>query len=370
MSTPQHEGRLCHRRQEAFTVRVFVTLLLFVALLPACSGHQAELERGAAMQGDRSSEEKWLTFACSHEADRIPARDPESEQLYRHARWLRKGNILKKDPAVYTKVERLIRIATAYGHDKANLELRELIEKGQAVSATPVTESVNLVEDLIRRGIPGGYFDMGRYLLNGYGVKRDPEAGLNYIRKAADLGNPEAQYWIGVKLSPVDKAPEIAVQMMLCAGEQGHKVAAQQVGYDLQTDGDYKSAVYALQLGTKAGHPLAAGLLEWGFQCDDPKNRIRYLALKPDSERAARYSAIRRFLSAYDYLNPSVPELDDIVPLPPAKLPPWNGKFKWLEEHNANVPPPLPSEARIAEMAKAKGLDPATGRPLAWGDTR
>ena len=28
------------------------------------------------------------------------------------------------------------------------------------------------------------------------------------------------------------------------------------------------------------------------------------------------------------------------------------------------MPPPLPSEERINEMAKAKGLDPATGRPL------
>ncbi|TAK97164.1 MAG: sel1 repeat family protein [Aquabacterium sp.] len=290
--------------------------------------------------------------------------------MYKHARWLRKGNILKKDPAIYPKVERLIRFAAAYGHDKANLELRELIERGQAISATPVTESVNLVEDLVRRNIPGGYFDMGRYLLNGYGVKRDPEAGMNYIRKAADLGNPEAQYWIGVKLSPINKAPDIAAQMMLCAGEQGHKVAAQQVGVDFQTDGDYKKAVYALQLGVKAGSDLAAGFLEGGFNCEDPRNRLHYMALTADAERSRRYKEISYFLGMYEYLNPSVPELDDIVPLPPAKLPPWNGKFKWLEEHNANVPPPIPSETRIAEMAKAKGLDPATGRPLAWGNMR
>lgn len=322
------------------------------------------------MQDDLSSVKEKISFACAHEKDRIPTRDPEAEQMYRHARWLRKSNILKKDQSVYPKVERLIRLATAYGHDKANLELRELIERGQAVSATPVTESLSLVEDLIRRGVPGGYFDMGIYLLNGYGVKRDAEAGLNYIRKAADLGSPEAQYWVGVKLSPLSKAPDVAKKMMLCAGEQGHKAAAQQVGVDYQTVQDYKAAVYALQLGAKAGSPLAAGFLEGGFNCTDPSNRLDYLALQPDPERVRRYGAIADFLGAYEYLNPSVPELDNIVPLPPAKLPPWNGKFKWLEEHNANVPPPLPSEARIAEMAKAKGLDPATGRPLAWGPTQ
>jgi hypothetical protein len=233
-----------------------------------------------------------------------------------------------------------------------------------------VTESVGLVEDLVRRGIPGGYFDMGRYLLEGYGVKRNPEAGMTYIRKAADLGSPDAQYWIGVKLSPVTKAPDVAKQMMLCAGEQGHMLAAQQVGVDFQTVKDYKNAVHALQLGTRAGSAVAAGFLEGGFQCADPNDRLDFLALSPDPERVRRYRLIADFLGAYEYLNPAIPELDNIVPLPPAKLPPWNGKFKWLEEHNANVPPPLPSEARMAEMARAKDLDPDTGRPLAWGKTR
>ncbi|WP_408627080.1 DUF6396 domain-containing protein [Azospira inquinata] len=69
-------------------------------------------------------------------------------------------------------------------------------------------------------------------------------------------------------------------------------------------------------------------------------------------------------LSVYSYLKPQVPEIDRIVPLPPAKLPAWNGKLEWQEAWEANQPPPLPSEARIVAMAKAKGLDPATGRPL------
>jgi uncharacterized protein len=79
-------------------------------------------------------------------------------------------------------------------------------------------------------------------------------------------------------------------------------------------------------------------------------------------ERQRRYKRIAEFLSAYEYLNPRVPEIDQIVPLPPAKLPEWDGTFEWLEAHEANVPPPLPSEDRIAEMALTKGLDPKTGR--------
>lgn len=87
-----------------------------------------------------------------------------------------------------------------------------------------------------------------------------------------------------------------------------------------------------------------------------------YMNLPKDDERSRRYETIASVLSRYSYLNPKVPEIDRIVPLPPAKLPPWDGKLQWLKEHEANVPPPLPSEARIAEMARAKGLDPATGR--------
>ena len=344
-----------------------IWLPIATLVLHAFTSAHAVLDEAATTQAKARPQDTQSSFTCTHEKDRIPPRDPEADQLYTHARWLRRGNILRRDPAVFPKVERLIRIATAHGHDKANVELRDLLDRGQAVSATPVTERVNLVEDLIRRGIPGGYFDMGQFLRSGYGVKRDPEAGMQYIRKAADLGNPEAQYWIGVQLSPITKAPEIGRKMMLCAGEQGHKVSAQKVGVDFQTVKDYKNAVYALQLGAKAGSDLAAGFLEEGFKAVNPNDRLNYLALKPDAERVKRYYAIADFLSAYSYLNPSVPELDDIVPLPPAKLPPWNGKFKWQEEFEANIPPPLPSEARIAEMARAKGLDPATGRPLAWG---
>ena len=55
--------------------------------------------------------------------------------------------------------------------------------------------------------------------------------------------------------------------------------------------------------------------------------------------------AIGRFLSNYSYLNPLVLEIDRIVPLPLAKLPPWDGKVECL-------------------MAQAKGQDPETGRAL------
>jgi hypothetical protein len=104
--------------------------------------------------------------------------------------------------------------------------------------------------------------------------------------------------------------------------------------------------------------------LEDGFKAPPASDNLNYLGLPKDEERSRRYGIIARVLSDYSYAHPKVPELDDIVPLPPAKLPKWDGKLKWLEEFNANVPPEKPDEALVERMAKAKGLDPKTGRPL------
>jgi hypothetical protein len=305
-----------------------------------------------------------LAFTCAYEKDAIPPRDPEADQLYVHARWLRKNNLLKEDPLVYPKIERLIRIATAYGHDKANLELRQMIGKGTAQSENITKETLDLTEELIQRGIPGGYYDMGRYLERGYGVKLDKDLARRYYRKSADLGSPEGQYAVAELLAPIDIAPDIARQMRRCAAEQGHGEAGLALGINLKGHGRYPEALQAFQLGAIAGEDTSASFLSKGFNGPPTTDELHYLGQQKDEERYKRYLAIGNFLGAYSYLNPKVPEIDRIVPLPPAKLPPWDGSFQWLKTHEANVPPPLPSEERIQEMARAKHLDPETGRPL------
>lgn len=307
-------------------------------------------------------------FTCAHEAKLIPPRDPEAEQLYRHSRWLRSANLLKEDPAAYPAIERLVRIAAAYGHDKANLALRNMLKAGQAQSGNPIKESVDLVEDLIRRGIPGGYYDMANYLMEGYGVVGDVDLGIRYYRKAADMGSPDAQYLIGDKLTDLNnhtkEEAEIGLQMWRCAAEQGHGEAAEYLGIRKGSHEKYPEALEAFQLGMKAGNASAASWLEYGFKVTDTTD-IGYLGqTKADPARVHRYKVIGKMLSDYDYRDPKVPEIDSIVPLPPAKLPPWDGKLQWLEAHKANVKPPLPTEERIAEMARAKGLDPKTGRAV------
>ncbi|MFH7125938.1 DUF6396 domain-containing protein [Klebsiella pneumoniae] len=136
------------------------------------------------------------------------------------------------------------------------------------------------------------------------------------------------------------------------------------LGINLQGKEDYQSAMEAFQLGVAAGNGSSARFLANGFSGPEPGDRLYYLAQQKDPERARRYKQIAKILSNYSYASPTVPEINDIVPLPPALLPEWDGKLKWLEEREANVPPPKPSAALIEKLAKAKQLNPATGRPL------
>ena len=352
------------------TPRILGPLLLLVSALSlsGCDGWQDTPPRAVP---DLPGIHTRLSFSCVHEQAHIPPRDPEADQLYSHARWLGKNNLLKEDPLVYRQMERLLRIATAYGHDQANLELRQMLGLGKAISEDIVKETLDLTQSLIDRGIPGGYYDMGRYLEHGYGVQQDGELALKYYRKSADLGSPEGQYLVGDNLTGVDDEgiKKIGAQMWRCAAEQGHGEAGLMLGVWLSSPWRmrYSEALQALQLGAKAGHFSAAGRLKEGFDGPPASDEMFYLGQAKDPERVRRYAAIDDFLFRYDYLGPKVPEIDEIVPLPPARLPKWDGSFQWLKAHEANVPPPLPSEARMEAMARAKGLDPETGRPLQQG---
>jgi hypothetical protein len=60
-----------------------------------------------------------------------------------------------------------------------------------------------------------------------------------------------------------------------------------------------------------------------------------------------------------------VPDIDKIVPLPPAELPAWDGTFQWQKERDAAKPPQKPDDKLVERLAREKNLDPATGLPLA-----
>ncbi|MBW1250734.1 sel1 repeat family protein [Pseudomonas tolaasii] len=302
-----------------------------------------------------------LTFACVHET--VPASSSDADMLFQYARWLQKNNQLKQDKVVDVEIERLYRIAAENGHYKANINLQNGAMRGQFNLRG--AEHLRLSQELIDAGVATGYYFIGIFLQQGAaGLEQDPEMALRYYRKAADLGNAQSQYFVADKLAPSDIAPDVAREMRRCAAEQGHGEAAVLLGIYLKNERRYPDALKAFQMGAAAGYSSASSRLDKAFRNPPPSNELHYLGQQEDLERAERYEKIWRVLANYSYASPSVPEINDIVPLPPAKLPPWDGKLQWLEARLANVAPPKPTDALINELAQAKLLEPATGKTM------
>lgn len=334
--------------------RLIVPLVLLVC---ACTHKENTV---ASSLPDMSAVRANLAFTCTHESEHLPPLDPKADALFQYGRYLQK----KDGPKDFSEIARYYRIAAAYGHYKANHNAQLLVSQGLADSPDAPKETIALAAQLVEQGIPGGYYDIGHYLEAGYGLKQDAEMALRYFRKAADLGNPEAQAYVGKLLAPLEKAPAIARQMRQCATDQGYGDAANALGIDLSGDKIYAGAVKAFQKGVEAGSTQSALALEEGFKGPPASDRLSYLALSNDAERSRRYKLIGKFIDSNDGRNPKVPDIDKIVPLPPAKLPPWDGAFQWQKEQEAAVPAQKPSDELIDQLAKAKHLDPATGLPL------
>ncbi|MBD8788007.1 sel1 repeat family protein [Pseudomonas fluorescens] len=336
-------------------------ILLFTSLLlAACDNGSPSIHSIQDISVNPLTEIKTkLAFTCIHE--QIPAPSAETDELFQYARWLQKNNLLKQDKSVDAEIERLYRIAAENGHYKANINLQNGTMRGQF--ALRGADHLRLSQQLIEANVATGYYFIGVFLKNGSaGLKQDTAMSLRYFRKAADQGSAQAQYDVGDILAPIGIAPNIARQMRRCSAEQGNGKAARELGVDLSTDGQYQEALEAFQLGLIAGDSTSASFLSKGFIGPKSDDRLYYLGQQEDLERAERYKKIWRILANYSYADPKVPEINEILPLPPAKLPAWNGKLQWLEARLANIPPPKPSEALIQQLAKAKLLEPVTGR--------
>jgi tetratricopeptide (TPR) repeat protein len=331
---------------------------VFCLALAGCSGvsvaRPVELDSLSNIQAN-------FAFSCKHE--QLPEPSGGGDVLFQYARWLERNNLLQQDKSAEVQIERLYRIASESGHAKANVNLQNgALRSNYQLSGD---EHLRMSQQLIDAQVASGYFFVGLFLQRGEaGLKKDPEMALRYYRKAADEGSAEAQGYIANKLAPKRIAPDIAFQMRSCAAQQGNGEAAALLGVYFQEEGKYSEAISAFQMGVAAGDEGSASFLDEGFRRQNSDDQFYYLGQNEDLERAGRYKKIGEVLGSYSYAFPKVPEINEIVPLPPAKLPPWDGKLKWLEEREANIPPPKPSEALIEQLAKAKGLDPATGKPL------
>ena len=340
-----------------------ILLLIACLALVACDNGRAltpSLDKDFPMKSLAAIKDN-LAFTCKHEV--IPAANPESDVLFKYARWLQKNNQLKQETEVDREVARLYRIAAENGHVKANINLQNDSLRGKL--RLQDHEHLRFSQALIDADVATGYYFVSLFLKNGIAdLKQDTEMSLRYLRKAADEGSAQAQYEIGDALAPSSRAPDVARQMRRCAAEQGHGDAALELAVNLQGRREYGAALAAFQMGIAAGDETSAGWLDDSFRGPEPTDELDYLDLPKDLERAERYKTIWRILARYSYAHPKVPEINDILPLPPAKLPPWDGKLQWLEAREANIPPEKPSLELIQRLTHDLKLDPDTGKPM------
>ena len=307
-----------------------------------------------------------LEFVCKHEEK--PELSQETQQLYNYALYHDLHNMWtgKRGDAVWNGLARYYRIAAMNGDYKANIRLQYLLKSGRISSDMPQTEVHNLNEELAKQLPATAYYNLYGYLDVGYGVRTEKDGKYAYLRKAADLGSREAQYVVGDILTDIkdegtlQQRLKIYEQLLSCSSEQGFGEASEMLGLGYESDKEYSKALEAFHQGVKNGSELSANVLSEVFHNKRENKYLDDLNLKEDSERARRYKIIGDYLYEKDYLQPKVPDLDDIVPLPPAPLPEWDGKIafqRWFE----GEAPPKPDEALVRRLAWQAGLNGDTG---------
>lgn len=281
-----------------------------------------------------------LAFTCVYEKDTLPLVDPEADIWFKQARELEKVNKYQRD---YTKIGELYRKAAERNHPKAMLNLSNLISYGkvQPIKGKGAAQEVwDIIQKMAKLDISYGYYQMGHYLDTGYGVVADRTKALAYFRQAADLGSPEAQYVIGdifvsQRLSDRDNPayqPEIGKSMLDCAAKQGSGEAAYRLAsYSLNVEENISAMLQYYQISARNGYRPAASTLEKAFRPNVKESSPYYLPVRADLERSARYYAIVKEMDASDE-TAKFPDIDKIVPLPPADLPEWDGTFEYKKQ--------------------------------------
>ena len=314
---------------------------------------------------------KNLEFTCVHE--KRPPLSEETQQLYNYALHRDLNHMWpgQRGDGFWDELLPYYRIAAANGDYKANVRLQFLLSDGWTrVPDIEAEAETQKLYKMLHKQLPAtAYYLLKGYIEDGYGVSASPDSELAFLRKAADMGSREAQYTLGQMISSLDdeETREFRLKLMMklyrCASEQGQGNASYWLGMFLPDYHKYDEAVRAYHQGVKNGNYLSAFILSNAFKAGKEKGNNDFLDVETDEERARRYGIIDSYLSTYDFMSPTVPDLDDIVPLPPAPLPEWDGKIafqRWVEGDE----PPKPSDELIKKLADKAGLDVKTGLPL------
>ena len=332
------------RRFSPLLLACLFTLTLSACPMETSFTQLAPLPRNMAL---KAFEPHRPSFECKHELDAVPPIDPEAEAWLQEGMRLISGD-LWPNQRNYPKAAELWAKAAERKHWKAMMNLAGVYIEGDGTAPFVVPadpeRAVKLVEYAMGLGIPAAFDAMGTYHQKGLGVNADISRAYAFWELAADKGSPDAQTYLGEKLLGGYDNPkggywankEIGVKMLECAFAQGHGKAAYELGLYLELNQDYPRALRVYHEGVKFGSEQSANALGGVFKSIDPMTNGVII----DRARADRYYALGDAL----YNNPDLrfPNLDKILPLPPAQLPKWNGdKDMLLNAAKGVLPTPI-----------------------------
>lgn len=314
-------------------------------------------------------------FVCEIEMAKVPPIDAQAEAWFLETRVLQAPD--RFDEPDYKRIVQLTRQAAERRHWKAMLNLATLyLQKRDPPHG--VVDAIELVEEAMKLGIPAAFDRMGTYYMNGTGVRADSSRAYAFWQRAAEMGSPQAMALLGDKLRASEDGAlpgywaniPLAIKMLECSLAQGHGPAAYNLSYlyEFPRDRNGKEigdrtpetkarALKVLHDGVRLGCRDCANALEIEF--GSPFNLADMLAPHVDKARSERYRILNNELS-FDP-DSRFPNLDKVLPLPPANLPPWNGDRDTLLAAAMGVSLPLTPQ-KVIDASQASGraaLDPA-----------
>lgn len=302
------------------------------------------------------------SFTCTYQAQHVPPIDPQAELWFQQALALDDPDLYyqKRD---YAKIYQLYVQAAERGHWKAMLNVASLIRSNYpGVPQHDPEIAIEWIEKAMKLGVPDAYDMMGVYHQNGLVKGGDATTAYAFFQRAADMGSPSAMAFLGEKLDATydDSDGEfwgnlpIATQMLECAVAQGYGDAAEELSFVYarpRTTDAKRRALTMLQEGVKLGSAKCATKLSIEFDGFNLTNG-RNLPGSIDKARADRYRALKAALERYQG-RMRLPNLDKVLPLPPAALPKWDGNPKTLLDAAKAVTPSPKSQKAAALGGRA-----------------
>jgi hypothetical protein len=359
------QAHIVHSRRR---YRIATTLLITLISLAGCDMDKTKVP--SYMQPLPQFDPHIASFDCQTEASKVPPIDAQADDWFLEARALEDG-FTYADDVDYKKVVQLTRQAADRHHWKAMLNLATLyLEKHDPQHGEDA--ALALVSKGLELGIPAAYDRMGTYYLNGDGVYADVDRAYAFFQKAAQMGNPNAMAFLGEKMDAGADGLKpgywgnipIAIKMFECALAQGYGPAAVEMKpmYEVprapdgtqiarETRETLARVLRALHEGVKGGCEYCSNRLFIEFHHPDELEAMFVPFI--DKARGERYNMLGNALS----FNPDrrFPNLDKILPLPPAVLPPWDGtRESLLAAAMAVVPAPGKREPTEASLRQGR----------------